>query len=94
MDRILDQVELYISGRNLQDLDFFSKSDPLCILSEYNDSIKKWVKLGQTEQVPNNLNPDFKTRFTLNYFYERDQRLKFEMVDVDNVGNYDLIGVA
>ena len=39
MDRILDQVELYISGRSLKDLDVFSKSDPLCILSEYNDSI-------------------------------------------------------
>ena len=43
------QVNLYISGRKLKNLDTFSKSDPLCVLSEYNDSNKKWVKLGQTE---------------------------------------------
>ena len=27
-------VKLYISGRNLKDLDMFSKSDPVCIVFE------------------------------------------------------------
>ena len=45
------KVDLFISGRNLKDLDLLSKSDPICILSEYNDQTKQWVKLGQTEQI-------------------------------------------
>ena len=88
----LTQVELYVSGRNLADMDLFSKSDPLCILSEFNESTQKWVKLGQTEQIHNHLSPNFRTRFTINYFYERVQLLKFEVVDVDGDGTFDLIG--
>ena len=40
----------------------------------------------------NNLNPDFKTSITLAYYFEKIQSLKFEMVDLDNGGSYDLIG--
>ena len=83
---------MYISGRKLRDLDFFSKSDPICILSEYNSQTKQWVKLGQTEQIKNNLNPDFKTKFTVNYFFEKAQKMKFEMIDWDGSGDYDPIG--
>lgn len=88
----LTQVELYVQGRKLSDLDTFSKSDPLCIISEYNETTEKWVKLGQTEHIRDDLNPNFRTRFTLNYFYERRQLVKFEMVDVDGDGTFDLIG--
>ena len=48
-NKLYDQVEIFVSCTKLKDMDTFSKSDPLCILSEYNDSNKKWVKLGQTE---------------------------------------------
>jgi Ca2+-dependent lipid-binding protein len=86
------KVDMYISGRKLKDLDVFSKSDPICILSEYNDKTKQWVKLGQTEQIKNNLNPDFKTHLTVNYFFEKKQNIKFEMIDWDGEGSYDPIG--
>ena len=86
------KVEMFISGRNLKDLDVFSKSDPICILSEYNDRSNHWVRLGQTEQIKDDLNPDFKTRFTVNYFFEKKQRLKFQMIDWDGAGEYDTIG--
>jgi len=40
----------------------------------------------------NQLNPDFKTSITLAYFFEKVQNLKFEMIDVDNGNNHDIIG--
>jgi len=40
----------------------------------------------------NNLNPDFKTSFTVGYYFERVQKFKFLMLDVDNGDNYDVIG--
>ena len=51
------QVNLFVSGRKLKDLDTFSKSDPRCILYEKRNN--NWVKVGQTEQIMNTLNPDF-----------------------------------
>ena len=52
-----EQVTLFVSGRKLKDLDVFSKSDPKCILFEQRGN--SWAKIGQTETVSNNLNPDF-----------------------------------
>ena len=61
------QVELHISCRKLKDLDVFSKSDPLVYFSTWNDQLRKWVQFGTTECIQNDLNPDFKTYFTVNY---------------------------
>ena len=51
------KVNLYISGRNLKNLDTFSKSDPICRVYEKKQS--GWVKMGSTEQIKDNLNPNF-----------------------------------
>ena len=51
------QVNLFISGRKLKDLDTFSKSDPVCLIFEKVNG--SWAKIGKTEQIKNNLNPDF-----------------------------------
>ena len=64
------RINLYVSGRKLRDLDTFSKSDPCVILAENRDG--NWITLGQTEQVQNSLNPDFRTGFTIDYFFERN----------------------
>ena len=90
-DSLMMQVNLYVSGRKLRDLDTFSKSDPVCILSENRNG--HWHKLGLTEQIKNSLNPDFKTRIVMNYFFEKAQNLKFVMIDGDgSANNYDTIG--
>lgn len=52
-------VKLYISGRNLKDMDVFSKSDPVCICSEKAQDRNEWFEVGRTEYIKNNLNPDF-----------------------------------
>lgn len=83
-------MNLYISGRKLKNLDTFSKSDPVCILYEKRGS--NWIKLAQTEMIKNNLNPDFEQAFTIPYFFEKKQDFKFEMIDDDGGGSYDLIG--
>ena len=84
------QVNLFVSGRKLKDLDTFSKSDPQCILYEKKNN--NWVKVGQTEQIKNNLNPDFKNSFTLAYFFEKVQNYKFVFIDGDGGGDFETIG--
>ena len=84
------QVNLYISGRSLKDLDTFSKSDPCCRL--YEKKHGQWVKIASTETINDNLNPDFEQALVIPYFFEKRQDLKFEIVDDDGSGSYDLIG--
>jgi hypothetical protein len=85
------KVELSISGRKLRDLDVFSKSDPQCMVYEMVNT--HWALIGKTEQIINNLNPDFKTRIVMNYFFERAQNLKFVLIDGDgSKDDYETIG--
>ena len=89
-DSMCMKINMYISGRKLKDLDTFSKSDPKCILYEWKNN--QWVQMGVTEQIQNTLNPDFKTYFTMNYFFEKMQKIKLLMIDGDYGSNYDTIG--
>jgi hypothetical protein len=46
--------------------------------------------VGKTEMKKNNLNPDFTEKITVNYYFEKVQKLKFVMVDSDDgAGNGD-----
>ena len=51
-----------------------------------------YVKKGQTEQINNNLNPDFRTSLKMAYWFEKKQELKFVFIDGDGAGDYDTIG--
>ena len=84
------QVNLFVSGRKLRDLDTFSKSDPQCMIYEKVNG--NWVKKGQTEQLNNNLNPDFRISLTMAYWFEKKQEIRFVFIDGDGAGDYDTIG--
>jgi hypothetical protein len=42
------------------------------------------VKVGETEIVWDNLNPDFHKSFVVDFIFERRQIFKVSVVDVDN----------
>ncbi|CAI2365621.1 unnamed protein product [Moneuplotes crassus] len=89
------RVSLHISCRNLKDLDIVTVSDPVChfYYQDPNEG-KEWKLYGKTEQIENNLNPQFVTYFEVDYYFERIQKIKFEVFDVDStrlerIGNYE-----
>merc|ERR1712020_638345 len=55
-----------------------------------------WQELIRTEKIENTLNPDFAKKIQINYCFEEQQHLKFEMYDVDSHSNklsdHDFIG--
>lgn len=73
-------------------MDVFSKSDPQCRVYEFKDAQKNWVQIAKTETIDNNLNPDFQANIIVGYAFERNQRYKFEVIDEDGGGAFDLIG--
>lgn len=76
-------VQLFISCRKLKNLDLMSKSDPFCEVFMKNDSRSQWLKVGQTDTVNNSLNPDFAVPITINYYFEKNQEIRFEVYDDD-----------
>ena len=56
---------LRIEGKNLADCDFFSKSDPVCVMEEKIGHC--WHKRGQTEVIMDDLNPVFQTVLEFEY---------------------------
>ncbi|CAG9321491.1 unnamed protein product [Blepharisma stoltei] len=84
--RYLDQsqVQLFICIRKLKDVEYISKSDPFVEIFEKTSYEGKWSKLGQTEIIWNNLNPDFIRNFTLDYHFEEQKYLKFRVYDAND----------
>ena len=81
-----DKVQISISCRNLVDLDIVTVSDPEVHVYMKNSKDAKYFLIGKTEMIDNNLNPDFTTTFNLDFFFEKQQYLKFEVYDVDQKG--------
>ena len=86
-------VQFKIKGQQLKDIDFFSKSDPICLVEEYMQDDNTWRVIGQTEKIDNNLNPEFQTQPEFNYS-QVSQRVKFGFWDFDADSQYQLIGLA
>lgn len=91
-------VKLYISGRNLKNMDVFSKSDPLCVVFEKAQDDDQWFEIGRTEFIKDTLDPNFEKPIDIDYFFEKTQELKFEFIDDDGGDSddpyYDIIGSA
>ena len=52
-----NRLRCRIEGVGLADLDFFSKSDPICLVEELVNNA--WQVRDQTEKIDNDLNPVF-----------------------------------
>lgn len=85
-------VQLFVSAKNLTDLDLMSKSDPFCTLRIKNDKHAEYRLLGKTEVIDNDLNPKWVNHFNVEYYPEGSQVLLFTVYDEDlNDDNIDAI---
>ena len=85
-----EKIEIFISCRNLKNMDLFSKSDPIVRL--YTNNKAQYCFFGETEMVKDNLNPSFSRNFILDFHFEMKQKLRFEVVDYDGPNKFDFIG--
>nr|XP_034980263.1 copine-1 isoform X2 [Zootoca vivipara] len=88
MAHCVTKVELSISCNNLLDKDVGSKSDPLCVLLQ-DVGGNQWSELDRTEKIKNCQNPQFSKKLQIDYYFEKVQKLKFGIYDIDNK-SYDL----
>ncbi|XP_019907567.1 copine-9 isoform X2 [Esox lucius] len=90
------KIEVTVSCRDLQDVDTFSKSDPVVVLYVQGIGTKEWREFGRTEVIDNTLNPNFVRKFFLDFFFEEKQNLRFDVYNVDsrssNISKFDFLG--
>jgi Ca2+-dependent lipid-binding protein len=90
-DEPAEKVSISVSCRDLKNMDTFSRSDPFVTLY-VKDKRNRWREFGRTEQIEDNLNPDFEKHFELEYRFEIVQELRFEVWDDDGHGHKDSQG--
>jgi Ca2+-dependent lipid-binding protein len=76
-------------------MDIFSKSDPYVKVYFKKAPNQPFLFIGKTETIDNNLNPNFKKSFFVDYIFETQQDIRFEVMDEDdktNDKNDDFIG--
>ncbi|OMJ92778.1 hypothetical protein SteCoe_4412 [Stentor coeruleus] len=91
------KLQLYISCRNLSNHLDYGGLDPFIeVYEKVND--ENWDKLGTTEVVQGSLNPAFVTSFSLDYFFEENQMIKFMVYGSEDSENeateYNLVGTC
>uniref|UniRef100_A0A672UC52 C2 domain-containing protein n=1 Tax=Strigops habroptila TaxID=2489341 RepID=A0A672UC52_STRHB len=86
----LSQVELRVSCKHLLDRDTLNKSDPCVLLLMQSQG--QWTEVDRSEVIKSNLNPVFAKIFTVDYYFEEVQKLRFEVYDSHGhagVGTHD-----
>uniref|UniRef100_A0A8B9DB13 Copine 7 n=1 Tax=Anser cygnoides TaxID=8845 RepID=A0A8B9DB13_ANSCY len=76
---VLSKVELRVSCKHLLDRDTLNKSDPCVLLLMQSQG--QWVEVDRSEVIKSNLNPVFAKIFTVDYYFEEVQKLRFEVYD-------------
>ncbi|XP_068597598.1 copine-7 [Brachionichthys hirsutus] len=76
----VSKVELRVSCKALLDRDTLNKSDPCVILMVQSNG--QWTELDRTEVIKSNLHPVFAKVFSLDYYFEEVQKLRFEVYDI------------
>uniref|UniRef100_A0A8C5HQD2 C2 domain-containing protein n=1 Tax=Gouania willdenowi TaxID=441366 RepID=A0A8C5HQD2_GOUWI len=74
------KVELRVSCKALLDRDTLNKSDPCVLLMVQTNG--QWMELDRTEVIKSNLHPVFAKVFSLDYYFEEVQKLRFEVYDI------------
>ncbi|XP_036251368.1 RNA-binding protein 12 isoform X2 [Molothrus aeneus] len=73
------------AGRGLAEpprRDLSSRSDSLCVLPQ-DAGDGRWAELDHTEEVKNCQDPEFCKKLVVDYYFDKVQKLKFSVYDID-----------
>jgi|MDSY01.1.fsa_nt_gb hypothetical protein len=87
------KCEFHVRCRDLRKMDYFSDSDPFCVV------YLNGVEIGRTEIIRDNHNPEFTKSFLVDYFFEEVQTVQVRVFDEDKKGStkladHDFMGLA
>ncbi|XP_034466632.1 copine-4 [Hippoglossus hippoglossus] len=80
----LTKVELRLTCKGISDRDALSKPDPCVVLKMKSHG--QWMEVDRTEAMRSCVNPTYSKVFTLDFYFEEVQRLRFELYDINSNG--------
>ncbi|XP_036414538.1 copine-4 [Colossoma macropomum] len=81
----LTKVELRVACKGISDRDALSKPDPCVVIKMQSHG--QWLEVDRTEVIRSCINPTFSKVFTLDYYFEEVQRLRYELYDMNSSHN-------
>ncbi|XP_024120647.1 copine-4 isoform X2 [Oryzias melastigma] len=81
----LTKVELRLTCKGISDRDALSKPDPCVVLNMQSHG--QWMEVDRTETIRSCVNPTYSKVFTLDFYFEEVQRLRFELFDINSSHN-------
>ncbi|XP_071252405.1 copine-4 isoform X3 [Salvelinus alpinus] len=81
----LAKVELRVTCKGISDRDALSKPDP-CVLIKMQ-SHGQWLEVDRTEVIRSSISPTFSKVFTVDFYFEEVQRLRYELYDISSNHN-------
>ncbi|XP_069051342.1 copine-4 isoform X4 [Lepisosteus oculatus] len=81
----LTKVELRVACKGISDRDALSKPDPCVILKMQSHG--QWLEVDRTEIIRSSISPIFSKVFTVDFYFEEVQRLRFEVYDISSNHN-------
>ncbi|EDL21095.1 copine IV, isoform CRA_d [Mus musculus] len=81
----LTKVELRVACKGISDRDALSKPDPCVILKMQSHG--QWFEVDRTEVIRTCINPVYSKLFTVDFYFEEVQRLRFEVHDISSNHN-------
>uniref|UniRef100_A0A3P9CMM3 Copine 4 n=1 Tax=Maylandia zebra TaxID=106582 RepID=A0A3P9CMM3_9CICH len=81
----LTKVELRLTCKGISDRDALSKPDPCIVLNMQSHG--QWMEVDRTEVIRSCVNPTYSKVFTLDFYFEEVQRLRFELYDINSSHN-------
>ncbi|XP_030605339.1 copine-4 [Archocentrus centrarchus] len=81
----LTKVELRLTCKGISDRDALSKPDPCVVLNMQSHG--QWMEVDRTEVIRSCVNPTYSKVFTLDFYFEEVQRLRFELYDINSSHN-------
>ncbi|XP_008300190.1 copine-4 [Stegastes partitus] len=81
----LTKVELRLTCKGISDRDALSKPDPCFVLKMQSHG--QWMEVDRTEVIRSCVNPSYSKVFTLDFYFEEVQRLRFELYDINSSHN-------
>ncbi|KAL4624770.1 copine-4-like [Arapaima gigas] len=81
----LTKVELRVACKGISDRDALSKPDPCVVLKMQSHG--QWFEVDRTEVIRSSINPVFSKVFTVDFYFEEVQRLRYELHDISSSHN-------
>ena len=80
----MQKVVINIATRDIVGKNILSESDPFVVVSMKDDNVSDdFIEIGRTEVVQGKRDADFEERISMDFYFDREQLLKFDVYDWD-----------